>query len=151
MEFGKTKVILAADHAGFELKEKLKQVLKDNEIPFDDLYPKLIKDDDYPDVAFKASQKVAKAKELGVFVCGTGLGMCLAANKVKGIRATLAYDETTARLGRQHNDSNVLCLGGRTTDDKTAVSILKTWLTTRFLEGPYARRVEKIKRFEGGL
>jgi ribose 5-phosphate isomerase B len=151
MEFGKTKVILAADHAGFELKEKLKQVLKDNEIPFDDLYPKLIKDDDYPDVAFKAAQKVAKAKELGVFVCGTGLGMCLAANKVRGIRATLAYDEATARLGRQHNDSNVLCLGGRTTNDKTAVSILKTWLTTRFLEGPYARRVEKIKRFEGSL
>ena len=151
MEFGKTKVILAADHAGFELKEKLKQVLKDNEIPFDDLYPKLIKDDDYPDVAFKAAQRVAKYKELGVFVCGTGLGMCLAANKVKGVRATLAYDEATARLSRQHNDSNVLCLGGRTTDDKTAVSILKTWLTTRFLEGPYARRVEKIKRFEGGL
>jgi ribose 5-phosphate isomerase B len=151
MEMGKTKVILAADHAGFELKEKLKQVLKDNEIPFDDLYPKLIKDDDYPDVAFKAAQKVAKYKELGVFICGTGLGMCLAANKVKGIRATLAYDEATARMGRQHNDSNVLCLGGRTTDDKTAVSILKTWLTTRFLEGPYARRVEKIKRFEGSL
>ena len=151
MEFGKTKVILAADHAGFELKEKLKQVLKDNEIPFDDLYPKLIKDDDYPDVAFKASQRVAKYKELGVFVCGTGLGMCMAANKVRGIRATLAYDEATARMSRQHNDSNVLCMGGRTTDDKTAVIILKTWLTTRFLEGPYARRVEKIKRFEGGL
>jgi ribose 5-phosphate isomerase B len=151
MEMQKTKIILAADHAGFELKEKLKKVLKDNDIPFDDFSPKLVADDDYPDAAFRAAQRVAKYKERGVFICGTGLGMCMAANKVKGVRATLAYDEATARLGRQHNDSNVLCLGGRTTDEKTAISILKTWLTTRFLEGPYARRVEKIKRFEGTL
>lgn len=151
MEFPKTKIILAADHAGFELKEKLKKFFKDSQILFEDITPKLVNDDDYPDVAFIAAQKVAKQKEMGVFVCGSGIGMCIAANKVRGIRAALAYDETSARLSRQHNDANVLCLGGRTTDEKTALTILKTWLTTRFLEGPHARRVEKIKRFEGSL
>ena len=151
MEIQKTKIILAADHAGFELKEKLKKVVEDNEIPFEDLYPKLVKDDDYPDIAFRAAQKVAKLKVRGVFVCGTGLGMCIAANKVKGIRATPAYDETSARISRQHNDANVLCLGARMTDEKTAIAILKTWLTTGFLEGRHARRVDKIKMFEGTL
>jgi ribose 5-phosphate isomerase B len=151
MEVQKTKIILAADHAGFELKEKLKKIIADNEIPFEDLYPKLVKDDDYPDIAFRASQRVAKLKIRGVFVCGTGIGMCLASNKVKGIRATHVYDETSARISRQHNDANVLCLGARVTDEKTAVTILKTWLTTGFLEGRHARRVDKIKMFEGTL
>jgi len=151
MDIPKTKIILAADHAGFELKEKLKKFLQSNSILFEDLSPKFVEDDDYPDVAFIAAQRVAKFKELGVLVCGSGIGMCMAANKVKGIRAALAYDESSARLSRQHNDANVLCIGGRTTDEKTAVIILKTWLTTRFLEGRHARRVDKIKRFEGGL
>ena len=151
MQVPKTKIILAADHGGFELKEKLKKVLQANDIIFEDLSPKMVEGDDYPDIAFRAAQKVAKNKELGIFLCGTGLGMCIAANKVKGIRAAMAYDEATARLSRQHNDANVLCLGGRTTDEKTATIILKTWLTTRFLEGHYTRRTEKIKRFEGGF
>ncbi len=151
MDIPKTKIILAADHAGFELKEKLKKYLESSNITFDDLSPKLIPEDDYPDEAFKAGQKVAKVKALGVFICGTGMGMCMAANKVRGIRAAMAYDETTARLSRQHNDANVLCLGGRTTDEKKAISILKVWLTTRFLEGHYTRRNEKLARYEGGL
>jgi len=151
MDVPKTKIILAADHAGFELKEKLKKFLQQSDISFEDYSPKLVNEDDYPDVAFKAAQRVAKAKEMGVFICGTGIGMCIAANKVKGIRATMAYDEVTARLSRQHNDANVLCLGGRLTDEKTAISILKIWLNTRFLEGHYTRRNEKIHRFEGGL
>jgi len=151
MEVQKTKIILAADHAGFELKEKLKKVLEANEISYEDLYPKLVKDDDYPDIAFRAAQKVSKLKARGVFICGTGLGMCIAANKVKGIRATPAYDEAGARIARQHNDTNVLCLGARMTDEKTAIAILKTWLTTGFLEGRHARRLDKIKMFEGTL
>lgn len=150
MDFPKTKIILAADHGGFELKEKIKRYLEASSMTFEDLSPKLVPEDDYPDTAFRAAQKVAKTKALGVFICGTGMGMCMAANKVKGIRAALAYDETTARLSRQHNDANVLCLGGRTTNEKTALTILKTWLTTRFLEGHYTRRNEKIRMFEGG-
>lgn len=150
MDFPKTKIILAADHGGFELKEKLKKYLQTSNIIFEDLSPKLVPEDDYPDAAFRAAQKVSKTKALGVFICGTGMGMCMAANKVKGIRAAMAYDETTARLSRQHNDANVLCLGGRTTTEKTAITILKTWLTTRFLEGHYTRRNDKIRMFEGG-
>lgn len=150
MDIPKTKIILAADHAGFELKEKLKKFLQSSNIIFEDLSPKLVEGDDYPDAAFRAAQKVAKTKALGVFICGTGMGMCIAANKVKGIRAAMAYDETSARLSRQHNDANVLCLGGRTTNEKTAVTILKTWLTTRFLEGHYVRRNDKIRMFENG-
>ncbi|MBN2052749.1 RpiB/LacA/LacB family sugar-phosphate isomerase [Candidatus Woesearchaeota archaeon] len=147
----KEKIVLAADHAGFELKEKLKKVLEQNEIAFEDLSPKFVDGDDYPDIAFIAAQRVARSKLMGVFICGTGYGMCTAANKVKGIRATPVYDEKMARISRQDNDANVLCLGARLTDEKTAVVILKTWLNTRFLEGRHARRVDKIKRFEGGL
>ncbi len=151
MEPQKTKIILAADHAGFELKEKLKKVLEQNEITYDDLSPKLVEGDDYPDIAFIAAQRVARGKLMGVFVCGTGYGMSTAANKVKGIRATPVYNDKLARISRQDNDSNILCLGARLTDEKTAVNILKIWLTTRFLEGRHARRIEKIKRFEGSL
>jgi ribose 5-phosphate isomerase B len=146
---GKAKIILAADHAGFALKEKLKEFLQDSNIPFVDLSPKLVDGDDYPDIAFMAAKKVVRSKSMGVFICGTGAGMCIAANKVKGVRAAVAYDEKTARIIRQDNDSNVLCLAGRITDEKTAVIILKTWLTTRFLEGRHARRIDKIRAFEG--
>lgn len=148
MDEKKKKVVLAADHAGFELKEKLKDVLKESEIAFDDLSPEFNKDDDYPDHAFKAATKVVREKTRGVFICGTGIGMCLASNKVKGARAVPAYDEKTARLGRQEEDSNVLCLGSRLTDERTAKKILKAWLTTRFLEGRHARRVNKVIEFE---
>ncbi|HJX06288.1 MAG TPA: RpiB/LacA/LacB family sugar-phosphate isomerase [Candidatus Nanoarchaeia archaeon] len=144
----KEKIILAADHAGFGLKEKLKKTLKEHEIPFDDLSPVLVPEDDYPDVAFKAAKKVAREKARGVFVCGTGMGMCMVANKVKGIRAAMAYDEASARLSRQHNDANVLCLGGRTTDELTAKKILKVWVSTRFLEARHLTRVDKIRKYE---
>ena len=76
------------------------------------------------------------------------MGMCIAANKVKGIRAVRAYDEKTARMGRQEDDSNVLCIGARLTDEENAKKMLKAWLTSRFLEGRHTRRVEKIKEFE---
>ena len=148
MEEKKKKIILAADHAGFELKEKLKDVLIESEVPFEDLTPKFDKEDDYTDEAFKAAKKVVKDKTQGVLVCGTGIGMCIAANKVKGAMAAMAYDEKTARLSRQHNDANILCLGARTTEEGEAVKILKAWLTTRFLEGRHARRVNQIKAFE---
>lgn len=150
MDKKKKKVILAADHAGYELKEKLKEIFEENEIDIDDASPEFVREDDYPDHAFKASRKVVREKARGVFVCGTGIGMCICANKVKGIRAVQAYDEKTARLGRQEEDSNVLCLGARIVDEVEAKRILKAWLTTRFLEGRHARRVNKIKEFEKG-
>ncbi len=148
MDEKKKKIIFAADHAGYELKEKLKSVLEENEIPFEDVSPELVKDDDYPDHAFRGARKVVRENARGVFLCGNGMGMCIAANKVKGIRAVRAYNEKTARMSRQEDDSNVLCIGARLTDEDTAKKILKAWLTTRFLEGRHVRRVEKIKEFE---
>nr|MCK4930255.1 RpiB/LacA/LacB family sugar-phosphate isomerase [Nanoarchaeota archaeon] len=148
MEEKKKPIILASDHAGYELKEKLKDVLKEHEIPFEDLSPEFDKDDDYPNHAFRAAHKVVREKTRGILLCGTGIGMCIAANKVKGVIAVFAYDEKTARFSRQYNDANVLCLGARTTDETTAKNILKAWLTTRFLEGRHTRRVEKIKKYE---
>lgn len=148
MEEKKKPIILASDHAGFELKEKLKDVLKENEVPFEDITLEFDKDDDYPDHAFRAARRVVRENTRGIFVCGTGIGMSMCANKIKGVRAALAYDEKSARLGRQHNDTNVLCLGARTTDETIAKNILKAWLTTRFLEGRHTRRVEKIRKYE---
>ena len=150
MDEKKKKVVLAADHAGFELKEKLKPVFDENEILYEDISPELVRDDDYPDHAFRGARKVVREKTRGVFVCGSGMGMWIAANKVRGIRAVRAYDEKTARMGRQEDDSNVLCIGARLTDEVSARKILKAWLTTRFLEGRHTRRVNKIIEFEKG-
>ena len=150
MDEKKKKVILAADHAGYELKEKLKPVLDENEIAYEDVSPEFERDDDYPDHAFKGAMKVIRENARGVFICGSGMGMCIAANKVKGIRAVRAFDEKTARMGRQEDDSNVLCIGARLTDEEKAKKMLKVWLTSRFLEGRHTRRVEKIKKFETG-
>ncbi len=144
----KKRLVLASDHAGYELKEKLKPVLEENEIPFNDLTPGFDREDDYPDVAFKTGRKVVKEGTRGILLCGTGIGMSMCANKVRGVRAANAYDEKTARLSRQHNDSNILCVGARTVSEEEAKKILKAWLTTRFLEGRHARRVNKIKEFE---
>ena len=148
MDEKKKKVVLAADHAGYELKEKLKPILEENEIAYEDVSPEFERDDDYPDHAFRGARKVIRENARGVFICGSGMGMCIAANKVKGIRAVRAFDEKTARMGRQEDDSNVLCIGARLTDEENAKKMLKAWLTSRFLEGRHTRRVEKIKEFE---
>ena len=145
---GQKKLIIASDHAGFMLKENLKLILQNSNVDFEDLTPELKPEDDYPDIAFKAAKRIARDKSKGVLICGSGIGMCIAANKIKGIRAAVAYDELTARLSRQHNDTNVLCLGARTTDEKKSKDALKTWLSTRFLEGRHKTRVEKIREYE---
>ncbi|MBN1792064.1 ribose 5-phosphate isomerase B [Candidatus Woesearchaeota archaeon] len=148
------RVFLASDHAGFALKEKIKSFLQGEEVDnnmfsVEDLTPRIVEGDDYPDVAFAGGKRVAKTKDSrGVFICGTGEGMCISANKVKGVRACLGYDEKSARLSREHNDSNVLCLGGRVLKPKEAVSIVKVWLSSRFLGERHKRRVDKISSYE---
>jgi ribose 5-phosphate isomerase B len=144
----KQKIILAADHAGFDMKEKVKQYLKENDMVFEDLSPEFMESDDYPDACFKAAKKVAKDKALGIFACGSGLGMCICANKVKGIRAAVATDEKTARISRQHNDVNILCLAGREMNEVMNIKVVRSWLTSNFLEGRHARRIDKITAFE---
>lgn len=138
---------VASDHGGFELKEELKKYLKKNNIEYKDLGPdNLDNADDYPDFALKVAKKVAKnIDNKGILVCGTGIGMCMTANKIKGIRAALCYDERTAKLSREHNDSNILCLGGRTTHTDKAIEIVNTWLNTEFNDVErHKRRVEKM-------
>lgn len=139
-------IYLGADHAGFNLKEELKKYFQEKEIDFEDLGAKESNaQDDYPDFAKLVAEKVAQKDERGVLICGTGLGMCLAANKVKGVRAAPAWDEFTALQSREHLNANILCLGGRTTNSEMAKKIVEIWLKTEFdVEERHKRRLKKI-------
>jgi ribose 5-phosphate isomerase B len=138
-------VALGADHAGFELKESLKAWLIDRGCEVTDLGTHSTESVDYPDYAAAVAQAVADGKaQRGVLVCGTGIGMAVAANKAAGVRAALCGDLYTARMSREHNDANVLCLGGRLTGREMAADILRMWLETEFAGGRHARRLEKI-------
>jgi ribose 5-phosphate isomerase B len=149
MEKG-VRVYLGSDHAGFSVKEKIKKFLKKNEISYEDLSPELNEGDDYPDVAFELAEKVAKNKDSrGILVCGTGTGMCIAANKVKGIRATPIYDKYSAVMSRQHNNCNIACLRGRKFFSGRDVSLVNLWLSTEFSHGDrHKRRLAKIAKYE---
>lgn len=145
------RIIIGADHGGFELKEKIKDYLTKNGLEYDDVgthggNPK----DDYPDYAFKVAERVSKIKNArGILICGTGTGMVVAANKIKGIRAAVAYDVYSAKTSRNDNDINVLCLRGRKFSASKAKKVVAIWLTTEFSnEARHKRRIEKIERFE---
>ncbi len=139
------KIAVGADHAGFELKEKVREYLANRGYEVEDLGTTSADPVDYPDFAERvANQVAAKQATYGVLVCGTGLGMELAANKVPGIRATPCNDTLSARLAREHNNANVLTMGGRLIDEATARKIVDTWLATPFAGGRHERRVEKI-------
>jgi ribose 5-phosphate isomerase B len=138
-------LLVAADHAGFELKETLKKTLDRLGVPYTDLGTDSTESVDYPDYARKVAEAVSTgAADRGLLVCGTGMGMAIAANRFPRVRAALAWSEETARLSRLHNDANVLTLGGRTQDPATADRILQTWLETPFEGGRHLRRVRKI-------
>ncbi len=145
------KIYLGADHAGFELKEKIKEFLSREDIYFDDLgcYNEEFKVD-YPDFAFAVGEKVAQHKNSrGILVCGSGMGMCIAANKVKGIRAASAYDSYGVKMSREHNDANVLCLRGRDFSIDKALELIDIWLKTSFSgEDRHKRRIKKIGKYE---
>ena len=139
------KIALAADHAGFALKEKVREYLRTKGLEVEDFGPVSADPVDYPDFAEKVASRVAdRQADFGVLVCGTGLGMMLAANKVPGIRAVPANDTLSARMAREHNDANVLTLGSRMIDEGTMRKIVDTWLSTPFAGGRHERRVEKI-------
>jgi ribose 5-phosphate isomerase B len=143
------RIAIASDHAGFELKEKLKEYLKELGYEYEDFGTHSEESVDYPDYALKVAEYVAEGKcERGILVCGSGIGMSMAANKVPGIRAALCYDTETARLSREHNDANILTLGARLIDEKTAREIVKVWLTTEFAGERHSRRVKKIEEIE---
>jgi ribose 5-phosphate isomerase B len=138
-------LLVASDHAGFELKEKLKRTLDAMGVAYRDLGVASADPVDYPDQAHRLAEGVSRGEaDRGLLVCGSGQGMAMAANRHRGVRAALAADEETARLSREHNDANVLALGGRLIDLDTAERILKVWLETPFAGGRHAARVAKI-------
>lgn len=144
---------LAADHAGFALKERVKTYLERRGfVVRDHGAGRLIAGDDYPDYMIPAAEAVARTKGVGVFFGGSGLGECIAANKVRGVRAAAAYDAYTARMSRVDNDANVLCFGSRTSVGKSWTSvrrILDVWLGTKFSGTVrHRRRLRKIARYE---
>ena len=140
-------VIFGSDHAGFVLKERLKATLDRLGVEWEDVGTSSEDSVDYPDFAHRVAEAVASGRfSRGVLICGTGIGVSITANRHPGVRAALACDEVGARLSREHNDANVLALGGRTTDPAAAEAILETWLNTPFANGRHGRRVAKIER-----
>lgn len=142
------KLAIGSDHAGYELKEHLKQVLA-TEHTVTDVGTYGTESVDYPDYALKVGEAVVAGEaDLGILVCGTGIGMSVSANKIKGIRAALAFDLYTAMQSRRHVDANVLVLGAQVTGRGLASEIVKAWLGASFEGGRHGRRIEKIRRFE---
>jgi len=143
-------IYLGADHAGFYLKEELKKYLERLGYESDDLgNKKLDLEDDYPDFALKLAEKVVETDGKGILICATGFGMAMAANKVKGIRAAVCWDDFTALQSREHNNANVLCLGSKIIDLETAKKIVRIWLETDFSDDErHVRRLEKIKEIK---
>jgi len=143
------KISLGADHAGFELKEKIKKLLLQQGIEVNDRGTHSSEAVDYPDYARKVAEEVADHDaDLGILVCGSGIGMSIAANKVAGVRAANVSSEYEAQLSREHNDANVLTLGARLISDQNAFQIVQKWLETSFAGGRHQRRVEKINEIE---
>ena len=143
------KIAVGADHAGYELKERIKKVLEAEGYVVTDFGTNSTDSVDYPLIAKELATSVASKHHLrGILVCGTGIGMAIAANKIKGIIAANCYDAETARLARSHNNSNILALGGRITDLETAKNIVKAWLETDFEGGRHQRRLQEIRDLE---
>ncbi|MCL4812895.1 MAG: ribose 5-phosphate isomerase B [Vicinamibacteraceae bacterium] len=139
------RIAIGADHAGFGLKEQVKRLLVDLGHDVEDVGTDSDQSVDYPDFAREVGERVARgAADRGVLVCGTGIGMAMAANKIAGVRAAPVTDMETARLSRAHNDANVLALGARTTDTGRALDLVRTFLATPFDGGRHQRRLDKI-------
>ena len=143
-------IYLGADHAGWHLKEELKKYLAELGEQYKDLgNQELDPQDDYPDFALLVAEKVVQSGGRGILICGTGLGICLVANKIKGARGAVCWNDFTALQSREHNDANILCLGGKVIDLETAKKIVRLWLETEFTgEERHVRRLEKIKDIE---
>jgi ribose 5-phosphate isomerase B len=141
------KIAIASDHAGFRLKKILKEHFSEYE--FIDVGTNSEDSCDYPDYAVLACEKVISgAADFGIVICGTGIGVSIAANKVKGIRAALCFNEFMADMSRRHNDANVLSLGAKVIDDDLAIRITDIWLKSEFEGGRHERRIQKLVNIE---
>src|SRR5687768_15417854 len=145
----KMRIALASDHAGYAEKEQLKPLLKDLGVEFEDLGTASDASVDYPEYARRVAEKVSHGEvEQGVLVCGSGTGMAIAANKVPGVRAAVAWTPEIARLAREHNDANVLSVGARVTPFEDIQQIVRAWFDAKFEGGRHERRVEEIMKIE---
>ncbi|HZY10994.1 MAG TPA: ribose 5-phosphate isomerase B [Bacteroidota bacterium] len=138
-------IALGADHAGFEIKELVKELLKTLGYEFQDFGTNSTESADYPDFAHKVAQSVSEGQtDLGILICGTGIGMSIVANKHKGVRAAVVESVAAAKLAREHNDANILAIGARLISWDSAKEIITTFLSARFEGGRHQRRIEKI-------
>jgi len=143
------RIVLASDHAGVEMKRRLLEALGEMGVAAEDLGPQTQASVDYPDFAASVAERVSRGTaDAGVLVCGTGLGMAMTANKFPGVRATVLYDDATARLARQHNDANVAVFGARTMSPGDAVRRLRIFLSEPFEGGRHGGRLAKIRDIE---
>lgn len=142
------KVVLGADHGGFELKEAIKAYLSDNGYEVVDMGTNTPDSIDYAPIAEKVGEYVVKENLLGILCCGTGIGISIAANKVKGVRAACCSDYFSARMTRAHNNANILCMGGRVIGAGIALDLVDIFLSTEFEGGRHQRRVDQITAIE---
>ncbi|MHC0036527.1 ribose 5-phosphate isomerase B [Pseudoneobacillus sp. C159] len=143
------KVAIASDHGGINIRKEIASLLTEMGIEFEDFGCECETSVDYPDYALPVANKVASGEfDRGILICGTGIGMSIAANKVKGIRCALAHDTFSARATREHNDTNMLAMGERVIGAGLARDIAKIWLTTEFQGGRHENRVNKITSYE---
>ncbi len=145
----KPRIAIGADHAGYHAKENIKKYLEQAGYVVDDVGTWSEESVDYPDFARAVSERIVSGQDqLGILACGTGIGMSIAANKVPGIRAALAHDAMTARLAREHNDANVLAIGGRVLEDAKAIEIVRDFLNAQFAGGRHQRRIDEIAELD---
>ncbi len=142
------KVAIGSDHAGFEMKQEIMSNLNGSGYEWIDCGTFNLDSVDYPDIAEAVVEKVLREAVFGVLICGTGIGISIAANKFPGIRAAACHDMYTARLAREHNNANIIALGARTTEIKLALQMVEIFLKTDFLAGRHSKRVEKISNIE---
>ncbi|SHM68008.1 ribose 5-phosphate isomerase B [Caldanaerovirga acetigignens] len=143
------KIAVASDHGGFGLKEEIIKFLEEKGIEYEDMGTFSEEPVDYPDIAFKLAEAVARGEyDRGILICGTGIGVTIAANKVKGIRAALCHDVYSAKMSRLHNNANVLTMGGRVIGPGLAKAIVEEWLKAEFEGGRHKRRIDKISSYE---
>ena len=145
------KIAIGCDHGGFELKEAVRGYLEERQIPYEDFGAYNTDSVDYAPIAAKAARAVAAGQaDFGVLVCSTGIGISMAANKVKGIRAALCTNEFCAGMARRHNNADILCMGGKVIDKETAVKLVDIFLHTEFEGGRHQRRIDQIAQIEEG-
>lgn len=146
------KIAVASDHRGFEAKQQIKAIVTQMGHECIDFGTNNNAPIDYPDLAYVAAKAVSeKQADRAILVCGTGIGMCIAANKIKGIRAALCHDELSAQISRHHNDANILCVSGDLIGAVLLRRIVEIWLTTDFNGGRHQRRIKKITAIEEGI